>query len=235
MAKDSLAAESVRAGGAFSENRDSDPLAVRGAQSTLANTDTSGAVTLDAAADKQQRDAKSNFEETGAGQKFPEAAGQGNFSGQFSDQGYTGGPSSGNTGFSGSGTTSAAGGKISSSTSSGPTSSSRGTQGRSTGPSGGDDDSSSDIPTAPGYVTNVSAERTGKPHGKNITEGGFDADDSKNASFTTNIGSKKDPGRVAEDHFEKINEGATAGAGPRQYGAEEGTGTYDTLGGDRKI
>jgi hypothetical protein len=46
VASDSLAAESVRAGGDFGENRDSNPLGVKGANSTLANEDSSNATKL---------------------------------------------------------------------------------------------------------------------------------------------------------------------------------------------
>jgi hypothetical protein len=44
-----------------------------------------------------------------------------------------------------------------------------------------------------------------KPKGKNITEGGFDSS-APNASFNNaEIGSKKDPGRVAEAKFQREN------------------------------
>jgi len=57
VASDSLAAESTRAGGDFSRNRGSEPLGVAGANSTFANTNTSGADTLKPAPNSQSRKA----------------------------------------------------------------------------------------------------------------------------------------------------------------------------------
>jgi len=56
IASDSLAADSSRAGGAFSENTNSTPGGVSGASSTLANTDTSAATTLEPAKDANERE-----------------------------------------------------------------------------------------------------------------------------------------------------------------------------------
>jgi hypothetical protein len=47
-----------------------------------------------------------------------------------------------------------------------------------------------------------------KPKGFNLQEGGFESDDQKNASFTSEIGSKDDPGRAAETTFETRNAAA---------------------------
>ncbi|KAL9632295.1 MAG: hypothetical protein Q9164_005409 [Protoblastenia rupestris] len=91
VASDSLAAESARSGGKFSENRDSEPLAVKGSNSTFDNTDTSGAITLPPASDARSRDEATN--ESSSGEKYAEGAGgQGQFSGTHSEQGYVGGP-----------------------------------------------------------------------------------------------------------------------------------------------
>jgi hypothetical protein len=57
VASDSLAAESTRAGGDFSKNRGCEPLGVAGANSTFANTNTSGADTLEPAPSSQSRKA----------------------------------------------------------------------------------------------------------------------------------------------------------------------------------
>lgn len=66
MAKDSLAAESS----GFQENRNAAPLGVKGANSTFANTNTSGAVQLDAAKDAESRQAQySKDEASGAREK----------------------------------------------------------------------------------------------------------------------------------------------------------------------
>lgn len=88
VANDSLAAESIREGGGFNENRGAEPLGVSGNQSTLNNTDTSAATTLPSApvggirGNPQQQD------------KYPEAlGGQGDFPGAHpTTSGYVGGP-----------------------------------------------------------------------------------------------------------------------------------------------
>jgi hypothetical protein len=64
--------------------------------------------------------------------------------------------------------------------------------------------------------------REGGPKGSRLTEGGFESDDERNASFTSEIGSENDPGRKAERAFERINaDGDTAL--PRQKGLEGDT------------
>lgn len=97
VAADSLAAESNQAGGGFSENDNVAELGVRGNQSTLANTDTSGATVLHAAssgADRERQDAKGlGSDERGhTGVKYPDAD-MPEFSGTHSAEGYAGGPS----------------------------------------------------------------------------------------------------------------------------------------------
>jgi hypothetical protein len=88
VANDSLAAESVRGGGAFSQNRGAEPLGVSGSQSTLNNTDTSAATKLPPASVGGVR------EDRNQQQKYPEGlGGQGDFPGAHLPQsGYTGGP-----------------------------------------------------------------------------------------------------------------------------------------------
>ena len=94
-----------------------------------------------------------------------------------------------------------------------------------------------DVDAAPGYISSVYSEPTksGKPHGKNITEGGFDADDSNNASFNSEIGSKNDPGRKAEGDFQKLTQSVSGATGPRQgTGGQEG-GNYAALDTDQSL
>lgn len=72
----------------------------------------------------------------------------------------------------------------------------------------------------------------GGPKGQNLHEGGFESYDSKNASFNSEIGGKNDPGRLAEQKFQRDNAEGSGDAGfPRQKGVS-GDNTYDTLGGD---
>ncbi|TAQ90064.1 hypothetical protein B7494_g1611 [Chlorociboria aeruginascens] len=63
VALDSLAADSTREGGGFSENRNSEPLGVSGSNSTFANTDTSSARRLDPASDAEARMAEDDWAE----------------------------------------------------------------------------------------------------------------------------------------------------------------------------
>ncbi|KAF2710000.1 hypothetical protein K504DRAFT_466445 [Pleomassaria siparia CBS 279.74] len=68
-----------------------------------------------------------------------------------------------------------------------------------------------------------------KPKGKNITEGGFDSD-GPNASFNNaEIGSKKDPGRVAEAKFGLENARSGADAGRAKDTGLTGDSQFDAL------
>jgi hypothetical protein len=65
-----------------------------------------------------------------------------------------------------------------------------------------------------------------------LTEGGFESDDSKNASFNQEIGTKNDPGRLAELKMQRANAGGAGDAAiPRQKGVT-GDNEYDALSGD---
>lgn len=77
-----------------------------------------------------------------------------------------------------------------------------------------------------GGVTDTTNSQS-MPKGKNITEGGFDPN-APNASNNTDIGSRRDPGRVALQGFEEDNVPSAGGAGPRQ-GEVTNDGQYDIL------
>ncbi|KAL2004117.1 hypothetical protein VTN02DRAFT_6581 [Thermoascus thermophilus] len=209
VANDSLAAESVRQGGGFSENRDSQPLGVPGDKSTFANTQTSGATTLPKAPDAHCRD------DPDTQSKYPEGVGgQGQFPGRhLPTGGYAGGPTAtkremgiGTHGYQAS-RFEAAGGP------------------------GVQKPEYEDCPyyggPAPNYITPVLRNgRDEKPNGTNIREGGFDSNDNNNASFRSEIGSQKDPGRVAENTYQRsmARSGLDAAVpGPRQTGVEHET------------
>ncbi|MCJ1455441.1 hypothetical protein MMC28_005796 [Mycoblastus sanguinarius] len=242
VASDSLAAESARSGGGFGANRDSNPLSVEGGKSTLTNTDTSAATTLAPAPDAAEREAKAAWSETAdeakgpGGQKYPEGAGgQPDFPGQHSLNGYAGGPTKAKEEVGGEGNYLR-----------GPTgpSSSAGTTGESSDDSNTSGSGAKSGPTenafegsAPGYVASVVSEpnNSGKPKGKNITEGGFDDDPSKNASFTSEIGSEQDPGRQAELDVQKKAQSASGGTGPRQGMGESDNSQYDILETDQQL
>jgi len=68
----------------------------------------------------------------------------------------------------------------------------------------------------------------GKPKGKNITEGGSEAYDRRNASFNQEIGGKNDPGRLAEAKFSKDNATGGSAGFPKQKG-DTGENTFDAL------
>ncbi|KAL1297399.1 hypothetical protein AAFC00_004934 [Neodothiora populina] len=89
--------------------------------------------------------------------------------------------------------------------------------------------SGANVGAAPSYVNAGGA--TGGPHGKNLTEGGFDSD-GPNASFNNDIGGKNDPGRAALGNFqtraaEPIED---AGMGDKNKGAV--SNSFDALGGE---
>jgi hypothetical protein len=79
--------------------------------------------------------------------------------------------------------------------------------------------------------TQKPVERHDRPHGKNLTEGGFDSS-APNASFNQEIGGKNDPGRLAEEKFTRDNAYNPAGAafeGGREKKSDS-EGQYDVLG-----
>ncbi|RAO66149.1 uncharacterized protein BHQ10_002161 [Talaromyces amestolkiae] len=195
VTNDSLAAESVRQGGAFSQNPNSEPLGVSGPNSTFNNTDTSGANTLRSAAHAGDRD-------TDRKERYPDAlGGQGKYPGaHLPESGYAGGSTQAKRELGIGGhqhqyhTTE------------------RATAGAAAGGSGGFR-SKHNGGTAPSYVTPV-VQNVGntKPKGVNIKEGGFDSNSKNNASFNSDIGTKNDPGRLAEQKFQKVTAESGANA-----------------------
>lgn len=187
VANDSLAAESVRHGGAFADNWGAEPMGVSGQQSTLKNTDTSSASTLPSAPKGAMREDRQRQT------KYPEGlGGQGNFPGRhLPETGYTGGPT---------------------------------TTKKQMGLHGGEYPASEKMggqqaaaASSSGYQSNPNQ----KPKGKNLTEGGFESSDRNNASFNSEIGSKQDPGRAAENKFQRhVAESGHDVGGPRQKGVD---------------
>jgi hypothetical protein len=81
---------------------------------------------------------------------------------------------------------------------------------------------------APSYVNSQFVD-VGGPKGKNLKEGGFTSNDRKNASFNSEIGSKNDPGRLAELKMQRENANAAITTGlPTQKGGL-GENSYETL------
>lgn len=87
---------------------------------------------------------------------------------------------------------------------------------------------------APSYASIPAAPGSQNPAGKNLTEGGFESSDAKNASFNTDIGGKGDPGRLAEEGFQKMNAniagGGVVGGGGMRGGEGEVSQPYEVLG-----
>lgn len=75
-----------------------------------------------------------------------------------------------------------------------------------------------------GYAGAVSG---GQPKGANLREGGFDPS-APNASFTTDIGGKNDPGRVALNEAQQKNVPVAGAAGARQQKVTS-DGQFDKL------
>ncbi|KAJ5359536.1 uncharacterized protein N7496_011949 [Penicillium cataractarum] len=210
VTNDSLAAESIHTGGAFSANRGAEPMGVSGNQSTLKNTDTSAAKTLSSASVGSVRGDNQRQE------KYPEAlGGQGNFPGAHIT-GYAGGSTA-----------------------------AKQQMGMHTGeyaasqhlPSKAAASGSSQYNNgqAPYYVKDVTDGSQGqKSKGKNLHQGGSRPDDSKNASFTSEIGSEMDPGRAAEVKFQsRVAESGASAGGPRQKGVDD-QNLYRTLESDQR-
>jgi len=201
VTSDSLAAESLQGEGHFAEGNSKAAASSQPSYgSTASNTDTSGATTLNAAPDAEAREAQEEWSETSQLN-----AGHGLRKGAGRGLTYStpaddaGDNSGGNSG----------------------------EYNTTTGGSG-------HVPTAPkaGYAGSGGQARNAgelKPHGKNITEGGFDSD-GPNASFNQEIGGRKDPGRFAEDKFERSNaqSGYEGGSGGRQTELTR-DGQFDTL------
>lgn len=211
VTNDSLAAESVRSGGAFSGNRGAEPMGVSGNQSTVNNTDTSAAKTLPSAPVGSARDDNQRQE------KYPEAlGGQGKFPGAHIN-GYAGGPTAA---------------KQQMGMHSGEYAASQHLPGQAAA-SGS---SKYNAGQAPSYINNVTGAYQGqKPKGEKLHEGDFDSANTKNASFTSEIGSEMDPGRAAEIKFSsRVAESDASAPGPRQQKGVDNQNLYQTLKSDQR-
>jgi hypothetical protein len=206
-------------------------MSVKGASSTLANEDTSGATELQPAPDADARQTQEAWNESSklkgaSGLKYPEGAGgQPDFPGAHNADGYYGGPKSAKRGTTSTAATASGGGYATGLGNSG-----------FGGHTGGEEyRASANAGEAPSYVGSViggfQTEEQLKPKGQNITEGGFD-DNAQNVSFTAEIGSRQDPGWLAEQKLQRENAQLAedaGGAGPRQAGVETGGVGYASL------
>lgn len=212
VAADSLAAESTRSGGSFGENRDSEPQAVKGSNSTFANEVTSSARTLPAAQNATERGDQSTEKKTlegtkkSADTKKTETATDNEHQKPSTQTDKTKETSAEKKPSSTSRTSentdpdtksyAATAKSASDKPANSNSSDSRGTRDEQPSTTSDQPHSSSSADTAPTYVHSGISKTGGKPHGKNLTEGGFDSDDKNNASFDMDaVGSTNDPGR----------------------------------------
>ena len=180
MASDSLAAESLQSGGAFPDNDNTQAMGVKGASSTLNNTDTLGATELESAANAAARDGDEKL-------KYPEGGGKATFSGRHSLDGYTGGLSADR----------AAQCDTEGEDSTGQASST----GKTCHTSGEDYRANAAVDTASNAFANFQPELDLKSKGANLTEG--DVPEAK--TFTGDVGGPHDPGRVGENKMLSTN------------------------------
>jgi hypothetical protein len=242
IASDSLAAESLKSGGDFAAGDSSAvPLGVKGANSTLNTTDTSGATPLAPAADGTQRE-KLNAKGLGsdekgvAGVKYPEGAGDVSFDGKHTAGGeYYGGPSgdkgssaaagqpagASDFGASTTTTTSSSGNTAPNTTSSGTSNqtSSSSTSQTTTGPSTSATSSATaagvrpHVDAAPNYAARVSGAISNENESKPKGEGLIEGGDVPEGkkTFVGAVTGPNDPGRLAEQGFEQINADVAGG------------------------
>ncbi|KAI9830854.1 MAG: hypothetical protein M1826_004283 [Phylliscum demangeonii] len=216
VAADSLAAESVREGGGFAQNRDAEPLKVKGANSTLATTDTSAALELAPSVDGASRAGP----KPGEVEDLMEARPRG-----VRDSAPR--SSTADTTTTRTSTDVAAGRGAPDGTQQSPEPSSsqhahHHQHHHQHHHKQHDQNESHQGETAPSYVKADVTDRLphAKPKGANLIEGGFDSDDTKNASFNSEIGTENDPGRLAELKFQKITTGTAldGGSGSNELG-----------------
>ncbi|OJJ62795.1 hypothetical protein ASPSYDRAFT_41492 [Aspergillus sydowii CBS 593.65] len=207
--KDSLAAESVSSGGAFNENRGAAPLGATSQNTTTNTTDTSAATKLSSAPDARER------AEPYGQQKYPEAVGgQGDYPGAHGS-GYVGGPTAAKKDLGINKHEYPASEKLSESQSQ-----------RSQAPASGS-----------GYQTRstTAAKKQQDYSSAAAGQGSEFPDDPKyNASFNSEIGSDQDPGRLAEQKFQRREAETVAGAAaPAQKNTGDQT-WYQALSSDQR-
>ncbi|KAI9368668.1 hypothetical protein BJX61DRAFT_204079 [Aspergillus egyptiacus] len=216
ITNDSLAAESVRSGGAYADNRGAQPLGVNSGNTTTNVTDTSAATKLPSASTARDRgdpSGKGRYPETVGGQPdFPGA--------HIPETGYVGGSTTAKKEMGvNKGPNYPASEKLSQSQSQSQTMSQQ--------PSSGS--RAAAAASGSGYQTRSATA------GQNKQSGEFFPDDPKyNASFNSEIGSEDDPGRAAELKFQRREAETVAGAAAP---AQKGTGNqtwYEPLSSDQR-
>ncbi|KAF2759029.1 hypothetical protein EJ05DRAFT_475260 [Pseudovirgaria hyperparasitica] len=231
---DSLAGESVRSGGDFGSNNERANVSDQKSYGTTTNTtDTSNARRLDPAVDAEARNAQGEWNEA---RQLNSTIGQGKDGGR--------GPTWNTNTSGGDDSSYGSGGRGEGSSGSEHTTGTSSYGDREATDSGYGKNSSSgygssNVDAAPAYIDaqrkdQFDPKETGRPKGRNISEGGFDSD-APNASFnTTDIGGKNDPGRRGmQDALKRdADRGADAGY-ERDYSSTHGKGQYGQLDDER--
>ncbi|CBF88970.1 hypothetical protein AN0694.2 [Aspergillus nidulans FGSC A4] len=209
--KDSLAAESVSHGGSFNENRNAQPIGATSQNTTTNTTDTSAATKLPSASNARER------EEPHGSQRYPDAlGGQAEFPGaHVPETGYVGGSTAAKKDLGINKPVYPASEKID-----------HQGQSRTQAPASGS-----------GYQTRSATAAQKKQNDSSATagQGGeFPSDPKYNASFNSEIGSQDDPGRLAEQKFQRRQaETVAAAAAPAQKGTGDQT-WYQPLNADQR-
>ncbi|KAL4956326.1 hypothetical protein BDW69DRAFT_158862 [Aspergillus filifer] len=206
VVKDSLAAESVSSGGAFAENRGAQPIGATSHNTTTNTTDTSAASKLPSASSARQRgnpDAQSRYPDSLGGQAdYPGA--------HAPETGYVGGSTAAKKEL-GLDKEYPASEKLEQ-----PASSQR-----HQAPASGSQRQTRSATAAQREQTQTQNYAATAGQG---SDGSFPSEPKYNASFNSEIGSKEDPGRLAEQKFQRREaETVAAAAAPAQKGTGDNT------------
>ncbi|KAL4743289.1 hypothetical protein BDV11DRAFT_178692 [Aspergillus similis] len=209
--KDSLAAESISHGGSFNENRNAEPIGATSKNTTTNTTDTSAATKLPSASNARER------EEPHGSQRYPDAlGGQAEFPGaHIPETGYVGGSTAAKKDLGINKPVYPASEKLE-----------QQGQSRTQAPASGS-----------GYQTRsaTAAQKKQNDSSAAADQGGeFPSDPKYNASFSSDLGSQDDPGRMAEQKFQRREaETVAAAAAPAQKGTGDQT-WYQPLNTDQR-
>ncbi|KAL4779470.1 hypothetical protein BJX76DRAFT_340699 [Aspergillus varians] len=211
--KDSLAAESVSGGGSFNKNRGAEPLGVTSENTTTNTTDTSAATKLPPASSARDRG------QTHGQQKYPDAlGGQADYPGaHVPESGYVGGSTAAKKDLGIDKHEYAASEKLQSQPQ--PKSQTR-------------------APASGSVPQTRSATAAQKKQDYSSAAAGQDSefpDDPKyNASFNSEIGSEEDPGRLAEQKFQRREAETLAAAAAPAQKSSGGQTWYQPLSNDQR-
>ncbi|KAL3468018.1 hypothetical protein BJX64DRAFT_282904 [Aspergillus heterothallicus] len=224
---DSLAAESFNHGGAYSENRGANPLGVTGKNTTTNVTDTSAAREIPSAANARERD------EPSTKQRYPDAlGGQAEYPGtHVPETGYVGGSTAAKKDLGVGQKEYHASEKLTQSSNK-PSQSQQQSTGAGARASGsGYQTRSATAAQQKQQQYSTAAAGQGSGH-----QGDFPSDPKYNASFNSEIGSEDDPGRLAEQKFQRREAETVAGAAAptQKKGAGDGT-WYEPLSSDQRV